>query len=94
MAANKGRPPFPLNDSNYTNMEEFIDISSQTLYCTEDFRAAIQDVLRLVSLLMRTEGQVDSRMIGKTIFVLQWLLDDVEIIDGTKPKRPPRGGKK
>lgn len=57
MAANKGRPPFPLNDSNFTNMEEFIDISSQTLYQDDmnkhDFSPAegvtLQNAIRYVA---------------------------------------------
>lgn len=75
-------------------MEEFIDISSQTQYTAEGFRAAIQDVLRLISLLMRTGGEADARTIGRAIFVLQWMLDDVIILDGMKPNRPRKVGKK
>ena len=75
-------------------MYEFIDISSQTQYTADGFREAIQDVLRLISTLMRTGGEADARTIGRTIFVLQWMLDDVIILDGMKPKRTSKGSKK
>lgn len=64
--------------------KEFIDISGQERYYSEDFRKTAMDCLSLIFDLMRTGGDVPAQEIANRAYFLQWLVEYVEIRDGRK----------
>ena len=66
--------------------KEYIDLSHQREYDANEFRSAIADVQRLIRDILRLSGgcEMDPSSIANRAYVLDWLMDEVEIKDVTK----------